>query len=55
MLNMSVVHRAMLEDFRRMRRTLGINVEVRISYSQLNRVIEDIDCESFNLINDSYF
>lgn len=54
-MNMSVIHRSMLEDFGRLARTLGISTGRCISYSQLKRVIRTIDHESFNSINNDYF
>lgn len=54
-MNMSVIHRSMLEDFGRLARTLGIATGRCISYSQLKRVIKTIDYESFNSINSDYF
>lgn len=52
---MSVIHRSMLEDFKRMGRTLGLEVERCISYSQLKRIIKSINYEGFNTINGYYF
>lgn len=54
-LNMSVIHRSMLEDFGRLSRTLRLDAGHCISYSQLKRVIKSIDHESLNSINDGYF
>ena len=47
LLNLSVIHRAMLDDFEKLAHILGIKVAKCISYSQLKRLLQLIDYEQF--------
>lgn len=55
LLNLSVIHRAMLNDYEKLSHILGIKVAKCVSYSQLKRVLQLIDYEQFNAMNESYF
>jgi|LakMenE29Apr09ns_1017244.scaffolds.fasta_scaffold05444_1 predicted transposase YbfD/YdcC len=55
LLNLSVIHRAMLDDFEKLAHILGIKVAKCISYSQLKRLLQLIDYEQFNTMNELYF
>lgn len=55
LLNLSVIHRAMLDDFENLAHILGIKVARCVSYSQLKRILQLIDYEQFNAINKLYF
>jgi len=54
-LNLSVIHRTMETDFKRLQRVLDLKIERCVSYSQLKRILQTIDYKLFNSINESHF
>lgn len=54
-LNLSVIHRTMEADFKRLKRVLDLKIERCVSYSQLKRILQIIDYKLFNAINELHF